>query len=302
MFQLAVHSAATEMERAGELLAQGQTGNDPQRAQQQAIVRLNQLLAALKEGKSVSAGDQNQKNGDRPDDAQPPANRPPPIVHSVTEIKLLTVMQEDVNRRTIELQGQIGERAPIEAEAAELTSLAQEQGRIAEFVAKLTSVRKNRSLNDLRERAMHIPGNAVTMHAEQVIWKERKMRSLLTTLVCASFACGLVAVADDRPGDTPGKARSSLDDQLLKELDNPPLEGLEDKPTATPTSDTASDIQNRPGAKASTGAKKSEESTRSSRLDDDLLAIWAVKISARLRPGRTRWWASDGRCEASKNA
>jgi hypothetical protein len=139
VFQLGVRSSADQMQRAAELLAKGNTGDDTQRAEQQALVRLRQLLAALKEGQSAQSGEPNQAGEGDPGNGGPKSNKPPPIVHSVTEIKLLTVMQEDVNRRTIELQERIVARAPTDAEAGELTSLAQEQGRIAELVAKMTA-------------------------------------------------------------------------------------------------------------------------------------------------------------------
>jgi hypothetical protein len=139
VFQLGVRSAADQMQRAWELLSQGNTGDDAQRAEQQALVRLRQLLAALKEGQNAQAGEPSQAGENNPGNGGAKNNRPPPIVHSVTEIKLLTVMQEDVNRRTIELQERIGGRATTEAEAGELKSLAAEQGRIAELVAKMTA-------------------------------------------------------------------------------------------------------------------------------------------------------------------
>jgi hypothetical protein len=139
VFQLGVRSAADQMQRAVELLRQGNVGNDVQRAEQQALLRLRQLLAALKEGQSAQTGEPNQGGEGNPDNGGAKNNKPPPVVHSVTEIKLLTVMQEDVNRRTIELQERIGGRAATDAEAGELVALAQEQGRIAELVAKLTA-------------------------------------------------------------------------------------------------------------------------------------------------------------------
>jgi hypothetical protein len=139
VFQIGVRSAADQMQRAFELLAKDNTGDDTQRAEQQALLRLRQLLAALKEGQNTAAGEPNQAGEGNPGNGGAKNNRPPPIVHSVTEVKLLTVMQEDVNRRTIELQERIGGRAATEAEAGELAALAQEQGRIAELVGKMTA-------------------------------------------------------------------------------------------------------------------------------------------------------------------
>jgi hypothetical protein len=139
VFQLGVRSSADQMQRAAELLAKSDTGDDTQRAEQQALVRLRQLLTALKEGQSAQAGEPNQAGEGNPGNGGAKSNQPPPIVHSVTEIKLLTVMQEDVNRRTIELQERIAGRAQTDAESGELASLAQEQGRIAELVTKMTA-------------------------------------------------------------------------------------------------------------------------------------------------------------------
>jgi hypothetical protein len=139
VFQLGVRSAADQMQRAVDLLTKENTGDDAQRAEQQALVRLRQLLAALKEGQNAQAGDQNQGGDGKAGEGGAKNNRPPPVVHSVTEVKLLAVMQEDVNRRTIELQERIGGRAATEAEAGELAALAQEQGRIAELVGKMTA-------------------------------------------------------------------------------------------------------------------------------------------------------------------
>jgi chromosome segregation ATPase len=141
VFQLGVRSAADQMQLAAEQLAEGVTDDAAARPQEQALLRLRQLLAALKEGQSAAAGAQNpnQGGGDNPDNGGPQQKKPPPIVHSVTEIKLLTVMQEAVNRRTIELQDGIAGRAANDAEAAELAALAAEQGRIAALVAKMTA-------------------------------------------------------------------------------------------------------------------------------------------------------------------
>jgi hypothetical protein len=48
-------------------------------------------------------------------------------------------MQEDLNRRTQQLGDTIGDREPTDAERAELTQLAKEQGQLAELMLGLTS-------------------------------------------------------------------------------------------------------------------------------------------------------------------
>jgi hypothetical protein len=137
------------MDRAADLLGQGDTSETAQGAETQALARLRQLLAAIKEGQDAAASDQGQNAGQNPGNGEQQNNRPQSVVHSVTEIKLLTVMQEDVNRRTIELQGQIGGRSATGAEQRQLALLAGEQRRIAELAAKLTAraAAANRPLN-----------------------------------------------------------------------------------------------------------------------------------------------------------
>jgi hypothetical protein len=143
VFQLALRSAAEQIGSAAELLARGETGEATQRAEAQALARLRQLLAALAEEQAAAAENQQQNQGDNPPSDQPQNNQPPPIIHALTELKLLKVMQEDVNRRTIELQTAIGDNAATETEKRELALLAQEQGRIAELVAKMTAASAN---------------------------------------------------------------------------------------------------------------------------------------------------------------
>ena len=112
-------------------------------AEAQALARLRQLLAALAEEQAAAADNQQQNQGENPPNDQPQNNQPQPIIHGVTELKLLKVMQEDVNRRTIELETALAGKAATEAEKRELASLAHEQGRIAELVAKMTAASAN---------------------------------------------------------------------------------------------------------------------------------------------------------------
>jgi len=139
VFQFALRSAAEQMKRAADLLIKSDTGEATQFAEAQALARLRQLLAALKEEQAAAADNQKQNPGDNPANDQPQTNQPQPIVHSLTELKLLKVMQEDVNRRTIELETQLAGQAATNGQRRELELLAQEQGRIAELVAKMTA-------------------------------------------------------------------------------------------------------------------------------------------------------------------
>jgi hypothetical protein len=147
IFQLGVRSAAAEMERAAERLEQQKTGIEVVRPQERALLRLRQLLAALEEGQKAAAGQPNANAGQSPanPNGQPQRQQTPRIAHSVTEIKLLTVMQEDVNRRTIELQREVTAGTANDGDVA---ALAEEQARIVELVAKMTVRSTSAESND----------------------------------------------------------------------------------------------------------------------------------------------------------
>ncbi len=136
VFQLALRSAAEQMQQASDLLARQLTGDDTQRAVQFALARLQQLLAALDE--DAKSNGENEPTNDGNSGAQPQLP-PGQALPSMAELKLLKVMQEDVYRRTIELRERLGECAPNADERRELEYVGQEQGRIAELVAKLSA-------------------------------------------------------------------------------------------------------------------------------------------------------------------
>lgn len=131
-FAFVLTAAATVMRQATSRLQAGQTDDATQELAQAAADRLAQMLAAL-----------------QPDSANPPASpalgppSDPPAGQSTSQsslaaLKLLELMQDRVNRRTAELEairsaaGQLSEN-----QSAELQALADEQGRLAEFVFEL---------------------------------------------------------------------------------------------------------------------------------------------------------------------
>ncbi len=136
VFQLALRSAAGQMQQASDLLARQLTGDDTQRAVQFALARLKQLLAALDEDAKASGENDPSNDGNAGAQPQLPHGQSLP---SMAELKLLKVMQEEVYRRTIELRERLGERTPNADERRELEYVGQEQGRIAELVAKLSA-------------------------------------------------------------------------------------------------------------------------------------------------------------------
>ena len=103
VFKFVLVSAAQDMARAGERLERRDVGEETVKVESRALARIEQLIAALKQ------------------DAAPPPDKPPgeeggggegagqggggqqPNVRSVAELKLLKLIQEQINARTLTL-------------------------------------------------------------------------------------------------------------------------------------------------------------------------------------------------------
>jgi hypothetical protein len=128
VINLALDGAARQMARAGSLLERQQTGSQTQTAQEAARLRFAQLLAALA-NKSNNQGGQQQEgggggatSGGRADGNQ-----------VLTQLKLLKILQEDLNSRFRSLGADDGSATA----ADELAQIADEQGKLAELALKL---------------------------------------------------------------------------------------------------------------------------------------------------------------------
>ncbi|MGA2031544.1 MAG: hypothetical protein ABSG68_04755 [Thermoguttaceae bacterium] len=132
-FHNMLSAAAARMERAAALLDGHATGPDTQQAQQQAIARLAMLLEALKpDTPAAKPGDPQQGGAGQGGGGQPGT----PL--SLAELKLLKLMQEDINARTRQLQEQIGAAKELTArQLREYNELSDEQGRLADMVLQL---------------------------------------------------------------------------------------------------------------------------------------------------------------------
>jgi hypothetical protein len=131
-FAFALTAAATAMRQATSRFQGGQTDDSTQELAQTAADRLAQMLAAL-----------------LPDSSKPPespASGPPsdspagPTTSqsSLAALKLLELMQDRVSRRTAELEAIRSAAGQLtDNQSAELQVLADEQGRLAEFVFEL---------------------------------------------------------------------------------------------------------------------------------------------------------------------
>jgi hypothetical protein len=136
VFRLALTNAGAEMLRAAEMLTARDTGAKTQQTEQAAQRRLARLLAALKSDKK--AGE--KKGGGGEGGGQGKGGQGG--IRSIAELKLLKLMQEDLNDRlTAASDPAAGEPATAEAAAARLdllTRLSIEQGELADLTLKLS--------------------------------------------------------------------------------------------------------------------------------------------------------------------
>lgn len=137
VFRMALDGARGEMQAAADMLSQGQTGSGVQTAEANALRRMEQLLEAL--------------NPDPPDDnqeqAQPPGggggenqqqNRPQDGIPDIAQLKMLKLLQQEINQRTQALESKYGlENELSEAQENEYQRLAAEQGRLANLLRQL---------------------------------------------------------------------------------------------------------------------------------------------------------------------
>ena len=140
-FALALDSASRDMEQAATSLDRLVTGPQSQQAQQSAIRRLDLVLDALKPQPPANQPNQPNQPANPDNKAQPNANQPPkeqPNTVNVSELRLLKILQEDINRRTAALAEAVGPNAqPNDSQRKEYDQLAQEQARLAELILKM---------------------------------------------------------------------------------------------------------------------------------------------------------------------
>lgn len=137
-FALALRGALREMDRAARGLDRQDTGPATQQAEHSALVRLQHMQEALKRDATPPPDSQQQR---KPPDQE---NKPPPADSTgrLAELKLLKLMQQEVHRRTGELE-QIRLRAGTltDEQLAALRQLAEEQGRLAALIWELSGQR-----------------------------------------------------------------------------------------------------------------------------------------------------------------
>ncbi|MCR4412845.1 MAG: hypothetical protein NUV77_10530 [Thermoguttaceae bacterium] len=138
-FHLSLSGAARDMGVAAALLERRQTGEPAQRAQQNASRRLAQLIEAIKPDSPAKPPEKTPDGKGEPGGgaggARPQGGPAGAGLQRLAEIKLLKLMQEDVNRRTRELEKSVGPGAPLSPEARRAyAELGEEQGRLADLL------------------------------------------------------------------------------------------------------------------------------------------------------------------------
>jgi hypothetical protein len=148
VFHLALFGAAREMAQAAALLTRSQTGLPTQQAEKGALGRLDMMLEALKAeqpGGQPGGGAGGAPGGAAAGgaagggaDAERAAAEARKAAQALAELKLLKLLQHEINLRTRQLQ-QAADAANTltDQQRRELTFLTEEQGRLAELVLQL---------------------------------------------------------------------------------------------------------------------------------------------------------------------
>lgn len=136
-FALAMSNVSESMRKAVDLLRGEQTGGETVRHQQRALQQLENLLAALNPDQPDSeAGPPDDQGGG---DAAGGGDTPPgEQIADVAQLKLIKLMQQELNLRTADVSQQLaaGDRTNGAAQR-ELQQLVREQRRLAEVVRTL---------------------------------------------------------------------------------------------------------------------------------------------------------------------
>jgi len=177
-FHTVLTAVAGEMGHAAEFLQGGQTGPAAQQPQQDALARLDLILQALEPEKPGA-----EPSGAGGGDGTGQAGTPPGGVQTLSEIKLLKLLQEDINLRTEKLQAATAAGGqPSQEQRTLLAQLSEEQGRLADLILRLappeskqkkepeeplTSV--TREMREVQARLAQADAGPVTRHLQQQI-------------------------------------------------------------------------------------------------------------------------------------
>ncbi len=110
VFHLALQEAADEMAAAATLLAKLDTGTETQQAAGRALERLRQIIAALASDKDEA---DDKPDSDKPGGADAAGDQQGEEIANLSEIKLLKMMQDQLNQRTRELDKAAGKQPTL---------------------------------------------------------------------------------------------------------------------------------------------------------------------------------------------
>lgn len=127
VFVMALTNIAEEMDSAATGLENEETGEETQSVEQQALTHLEQLMTALEEGKNQAQNNQQQQDGDQQEQEEGQQGAGPEMIRYLAELKLIRIIQTDVNTRT----------AKLDQEAAAGTGLTPEQQKEYEQLSTL---------------------------------------------------------------------------------------------------------------------------------------------------------------------
>ncbi|MEK6237780.1 MAG: hypothetical protein N2C14_23975, partial [Planctomycetales bacterium] len=133
-FSLALRGAAGEMQHAADLLHEKQTADPVQVAQANARRRLELLLEALERDPPEGQQQPPSNQGEGSSEQTPPAD----AISMLAQIKLIKLLQEEINLRTALLEERIGEKQDLtEDEQREFARLGREQGMLSDLMENL---------------------------------------------------------------------------------------------------------------------------------------------------------------------
>ncbi len=149
VFQFVVESAGREMQRAGEGLERRELNDATLDAERRALARLEQLQSAMSTDKNEAAKKPDQADDKQGGEQPSGGNQQQPKIRSVAELKLLKLVQEQINERTIALdEARQKSTSLTEAQQAEFVALSQEQGRVADLVTNMMQAEDQRPEDD----------------------------------------------------------------------------------------------------------------------------------------------------------
>jgi hypothetical protein len=134
VFSLALRGAGREMSRAVELLDQRETGKPTVTAENNALRRFAALLEALKLDKAEPG--ENQQGGEGQGGQKGP---PRDGITSVAQLKMLKLMQQEINERTKALAERFDQTQKLTPEEMqEFEALSQDQASLADLALNLS--------------------------------------------------------------------------------------------------------------------------------------------------------------------